>query len=113
MVAQARQVVITIEGNIIWQFAQDMESDGQWVGVCRPLNLTVAGASYGEVQEAAVEAMSELFADLLESKELDAFLQNLHWTRRNGEIPPGVKPRFEAPYRSERREARELLAAMA
>lgn len=107
-----RTFTVQIEGNILWQFAQDPETQ-QWVGVCHHLNLNALGDTFAEVQACASDAMEGLFRDLLESNELDEFLRQNGWRVADGLPAPGQQARFDVPYRQERTTVKELLAATA
>jgi len=103
---------VTIEGNILWQFAQD-PGTGEWVGVCHHLNLNALGETFGDAQACAVDAMQALFEALLQSGEFDAFLRRNGWTVTDGTPAPGQHTRFDVPFNVERISAKELAAATA
>lgn len=90
--------IVQIEAkNLVWQAHQDPQT-GTWVGVCKALNLNAAGDTWAELQECANEAMSLLFADLLEEGELADFLHRNGWRLKTPLPKPGVQPRFDVPF---------------
>lgn len=101
---------ITIEGTIVWQFAQDAGTQ-DWVGVCQALNLNALGETYADAQSMAAEAMGELFAALLAAGELEAFLHRNGWHVASALPAPGADARFDVPFDSRRISAEAMLAA--
>lgn len=73
---------IGIRAEIPWVAARDPYSL-RWVAVCEPLSLTVEVESESELVPVIRESMELLFTDLLESGELDQFLADRGWARRN------------------------------
>ena len=86
---------VQITATLTWEVVQDPHT-GQYIGVCRPLNLNGMGASWVEFQECANEAIQLLFQDLFEDDELEAFLRRNGW-RMTGEVQPGQTPVFDVP----------------
>lgn len=108
-----KQQLVQIQGNNIqWQAAKE-PSTGVWIGVCAQLNINATGDSWNELLEAMSEATALLFADLLESGELGAFLRAQGW-QAVGPLPnPAAKRvKFDVPFNlSQARSVRELVPA--
>ncbi len=95
--------VVQIEGRTMWQAVRDLR-DGHWFAVCRPLNLSAAGDTWGELEEGMKEAIALLFESLVERGELEAFLQRNNWRIGSPTPPPGARLRVEIPTEIEIRE---------
>jgi hypothetical protein len=108
-----RPQLVQIQGNNIqWQAAQE-PTTGVWIGVCPQLNINAAGDSWTELLEAMGEATALLFASLLESGELAAFLRTQGW-HSVGPLPdPAAKRvKFDVPFDlRQARSVRELVPA--
>jgi hypothetical protein len=107
-----RQVIrIDVNGQITWEVAKS--SAGHWIGVCRPLGLTMEGATLDELYASINDSFQLLLTDLMASGELDAFLRNHGWrlasqaVRQQGEVEFDVP--FELLVRAGRDSARTLL----
>lgn len=84
--------------NLQWRAEMDART-GVWVAACEPLRQAVQADSWAELCATMNEAMNELFLDLLEDGELDAFLRANGW-QQNMSIPPQVPPEgltFDVP----------------
>lgn len=87
--------VVRIDAMVGWVVVHHHTS-GTYVGVCKSLNLNAAGDTMEEFLDCANEAIELLFADLYETQELDAFLQEQGWTR-TGLPDQGQIPHFDIP----------------
>ena len=90
--------VIKIEtnGQVQWNIAKS--NAGQWIGVCRPLGLTMEGNTLEDLLTSINEAVQAVMIDLMESGELDTFLRNRGWMSMPQPMPQhptGV--RFDIP----------------
>lgn len=86
---------IEVNGNVTWRVAKS--SEGNWVAVCDPLNLTMEGASLDELHANIAEALNLLMSELLETGELETFLKNRGWRA----VPVGDQQgpmEFNVPY---------------
>lgn len=108
-----KQQLVQIQGNNIqWQAAQE-PTTGVWIGVCPQLNINATGDSWNELLEAMGEATALLFASLLESGELAAFLRAHGWqSARPLPNPEARRVRFDVPFNlSQARSVREFVTA--
>lgn len=81
--------------------------------MCPQLNINAAGDSWTELLEAMGEATALLFASLLESGELHAFLRAQGW-QAVGPLPSpdARRVKFDVPFNlSQARSVRELVPA--
>lgn len=106
-----KQIVrVEVNGQVQWEVART--ASGVWLGVCRPLGLTMQGESLDELLASINDSVQLLLRDLLESGELDAFLKHRGWR-----LVPGVQQEgqveFDVPIallvRADRDSARALL----
>ena len=106
-----KSVIIQLQATVQWEVANDPEN-GQWIGICRMLNLNAVGDTWGEFVECANEAMQLLFVDLFEEGELAAFLHRNGW-RLSTPLPTHgtPTPRFDIPFDWEKTRYEELLPA--
>lgn len=108
-----RVIRIEVNGQVQWEVAQS--SAGRWIGVCRPLGLTMEGDSLDDLYNNISESVQLLMEDLMDSGELDAFLRHRGWQAMPA--PAGSQQQgpveFQVPYdllvRSSRDSARTLL----
>jgi hypothetical protein len=107
-----RQVIrVQVNGQIQWEVVKT--AAGRWVGVCRPLALTMEGATLDELYANINDSVQLLMTDLMESGELDAFLKSRGWRlasqaeRQQGDVEFDVP--FELLVRAGRDSARTLL----
>ena len=68
---------IQVGGQIEWKVAKS--NSGVWIAVCDPLGLTMEGDSLDDLYENIKDSVQLLMVDLLESGELNAFLQKRGW----------------------------------
>ena len=109
MLGKHPQVTVQIEANLQWMVARDPQS-GLWIAVCPPLNLNAMGETWGEVLQAANEAVLLLMCDLFEEGELESFLQQHSW-RADKPLPPkSARPRFDVPFSMERSDISQIAA---
>jgi hypothetical protein len=91
--------VIQINANLQWRAERGVHSD-RWIGFCDPLGIVTEAGSLDELHSLIPEAIHLLMIDLLEDKELDAFLRERGWTAS----PPvhtstgGKEPEFHVPW---------------
>lgn len=77
---------VHIDANIGWRVYQDPQTQS-WIGVCEALGQTALGDSFNDlVYEGIRSLMHELFTDLAQSNELEAFLGQHGW-RLRGPMP--------------------------
>jgi hypothetical protein len=89
-------VVIRIEGNVPWQWR--VGSGGNYVAMCEPLKITLQAPSWIELMEDISSSLDALLKDLLESRELDAFMQEHGWNLL-APIPDRANGmRFDVPF---------------
>ena len=67
-----------VDARVEWQVARDPKSD-RWIGVCPALKVTAEADTWGELAQTINEIHNELFRDLLEDGELQAFLIQHGW----------------------------------
>lgn len=106
----ARVITIQVNGRVQWEVGRT--GAGNWLGVCRPLGLTMEGESLDDLFKNIEESVQLLMLDLLETGELEGFLQHRGWTA----LPTGPQQgpvEFQVPYdllvRTARDSARTLL----
>lgn len=81
--ATAPQIVrFEVNGQVNWRVAFDQKS-GCWVGVCDALLVTAEAETWGKLCRTIDEIQNELFRDLLQDNELDAFLRQHGWVPLN------------------------------
>lgn len=88
---------IQLNAQLVWEYAYDHAGE-QWIAACHPLNLTVIGETFAELQESMNEAQDLLFSSLLEDGELDAFLHQKGWSLKQQLPPMGHAVRFDVPF---------------
>ena len=88
---------IDIRASLPWMCVST--KDGNWVGVCDPLRLTVQSATWVELMEDIAHTLDAMLQDLLSSNELEKFLHDHGWTSV-GPIPahPDSDIRFDVPF---------------
>jgi predicted RNase H-like HicB family nuclease len=90
------EVLVQIEGNVAWMWRKG--SGGNYVAVCDPLNITLQAPSYSELMEVIAETLDALLKDLMESDELEQFVQDHGWSMI-APIPARPKDmRFDVPF---------------
>lgn len=87
--------MIRLDAKIQWNISQSRE--GRWIGRCDPLNLSMEGTSLDELRLNIDDAVQLLLMDLLESGDLDTFLERRGWRRHGGPGRPGEAPVFDVP----------------
>jgi predicted RNase H-like HicB family nuclease len=99
MSTKGNAAAFKLEANLIWKLEQTRE--GNWVGVCQPLGLSVEGGDREELAASIDETVQMMFADLLKSGELDAFLHSQGWKMQPVALPAtrarSGQPHFEVP----------------
>jgi len=89
-------VKIQVNGQIGWRVAKS--AAGRWVGVCPELGLAMEGATLDELFANVNDAVQLLMKDLMESGELDAFLQSRGWNKEvSGPQQQAGQLEFEVP----------------
>ena len=96
MFGRQKHVVVQVQASIVWEATQNPQT-GQWLGLCRMLNLTAFGDTFQELQESANESMALLFLDLFQDGELPAFLMENGWRTAHTLPEPGRDVRFDVP----------------
>jgi len=90
------QVVrIQVNGQVAWKVARS--TAGRWVGVCPELGLAMEGGTLDELYANINDAVQLLMRDLMESGELDAFLQSRGWKKQVIGPQKSGQPEFEVP----------------
>ncbi len=89
--------MIQIEAQIAWRCRR---ADGdRWLAVSEPLGLIIQSEKYSELAEDIGDALDLLFADLLDSGELDQFLAKRGWHRAAGPLPKRAEEaKFDVPF---------------
>jgi len=92
------KIIIQIQANIVWEIRQDVASR-QYLAVCHPLKLTVQGETWSALVESISETLDAVFEDLMDTGELDRFLEDHGW-RMQGQLPQRHKRnvRFNIPW---------------
>lgn len=108
----AQVIQIRVNSQLLWEVAKT--DSGRWLAVCRPLKLTMEGTSLDELHDSIKDAVQLLLTDLLESGELDSFLQAQGWQKIGPKIVNPGQVRFDLPpvellIHSSRDSARTLL----
>jgi predicted RNase H-like HicB family nuclease len=89
-------VLVRIEANVPWMWRKG--SGGNYVAVCDPLKITLQAQSYSELMDDIADSLDALLKDLMESDELEQFMQEHGW-RLVAPIPPRPKDmRFDVPF---------------
>jgi predicted RNase H-like HicB family nuclease len=106
-----KQIIqIQVQAQVQWRVGRS--SSGNYIGVCDPLNMTMEGSTLEELEQNINESIQLLMSDLMESGELERFLQDHGWRavpdpRQQGPVE------FRLPYnlqvRNSRGSARALL----
>lgn len=104
-------VRIQVNGQVQWEVAKS--AAGSWIGLCRPLGLTMEGPTLDDLFTNINHAMQLMLTDLMESGELQEFLRSRGWKAESmGPQKPG-QVEFEMPigfnFGSPRDSARNLL----
>lgn len=91
-----QQLLVRVQGNVHWKCF--LSQEGNWIGICDPLNLTVQADTFGELMEDIATALALVFKDLLISNELDKFLQERGF-QLAGQMPNSTdNVRFDVPF---------------
>lgn len=89
--------LIKINAQIPWKYRETRS--GNWIAECDPLGLVIQSARFSELTEDISDALALLFHDLLESDELDGFLNDHGWTREREALPAkSSDAQFEVPF---------------
>lgn len=89
-------VKIQVNGQIAWRVAKS--AAGRWVGVCPELGMSMEGVTLDDLFANINDAVQLLMSDLLESGELDAFLQSRGWKKElRGPQQQGGDVEFDVP----------------
>jgi predicted RNase H-like HicB family nuclease len=89
-------VLVRIEANVQWMWRKG--TGGNYVAVCDPLKITLQAPSYSELMEDIAESLDALLKDLMESDELEQFMQDHGWSMV---APVSARPqdmRFDVPF---------------
>lgn len=105
-----RVITIQVNGQVQWEVGRT--GAGRWLGVCRPLGLTMEGDSLDDLFRNIEESVQLMMSDLFETGELERFLQHRGWSA----LPTGPQQgpvEFQVPtellVRTARDSARSLL----
>lgn len=90
-----KTIRIDVNGQLIWEVGRSASS-GHWVGVCRPLGLTMEGTTLDELYSSINDSIQLLMTDLMESGELESFLRHRGWRMGAQSEQPG-KVEFDVP----------------
>lgn len=77
--------VVKIEANVEWKYFR--AAGGNWIAVCEPMALTVQSETYATLMEDIALTLNALMKNLLEARELEAFLHSRGWRPFQGAIP--------------------------
>lgn len=107
-----RQIVrVDVNGQIQWEVVKT--ASGRWLGVCRPLGLTMEGVSLDELFASINDSVQLLMSELLASGELDDFLKSRGWRLGSQAVQQQGPVEFDVPIellvRAGRDSARTLL----
>ena len=94
------RVIRVIQANVPLQCFRARKGQGDWVGVCEPLKITVQGDTWGDLLEDFHSTLDAILKDLLATDELDKFLKDRGW-QVSGTIPPSARRdqiRFDVPF---------------
>lgn len=69
--------IVKIEANVQWKFFR--AKGGNWVAICDPLALTVQSETWAALMEDIAETLNAMMKDLMETSELNRFLQDRGW----------------------------------
>ena len=89
-------VLVRIEANVQWMWRKG--GGGNYVAVCDPLKITLQARSYSELMEDIANSLDALLKDLMESHELEQFMQDHGW---NAVAPIPARPEdmwFDVPF---------------
>jgi hypothetical protein len=93
-------MLVRIHANLKWDVLPT--KDGNWIGVCDPLKLTVQAETWAELMEDIGLTLNAVLIDLLKSNELERFLGDRGWRVVGGVIPQrSDRPedvRFDVPF---------------
>ena len=88
--------IVHINANLQWKCIRTKE--GNYIGVCDPLRITLQADTFAELTEEINISLDALLKDLLSEGELEKFLRDQGWSAV-GPIP--VRPaniRFDVPF---------------
>ena len=107
-----KQVIrIDVNGQVQWEVAKT--ASGKWLGVCRPLGLTMEGGTLDDLFASINDSVQLLMTELLQSGELDAFLKHRGWRLASQAVRQQTPVEFDVPIellvRTGRDSARTLL----
>lgn len=86
-----------VQAEIVWSISRDSAS-GQWIGICDSIGLTASGDTYSEAVESCNQAMDLMFKDLLESGDLEEFLQLRGWKAVDVDASDAESGGIDAPF---------------
>jgi predicted RNase H-like HicB family nuclease len=89
---------LALQAQIEWKYFKDPTS-GYWIAVCEPLQQTVSGETWVELNECIAQTLDLLFRELLEKGELDQFLCAHGWKMGREETEEADGVRFDVPWR--------------
>ena len=89
-------VLVHIEANVPWMWRKG--SGGNYVAVCDPLKITLQATTYSELMEDIANSLDALLKDLLESHELERFMQDQGWRAAEPIPARPMDMRFDVPF---------------
>jgi predicted RNase H-like HicB family nuclease len=92
----ARIIKIELNAQLQWQIGRS--ASDHWIGVCRPLGLTMEGDSLDDLFQNINQSIQLLMVDLLETGELDEFLRSRGWRALPANPHQQGPVEFDVPY---------------
>jgi len=92
----ANRQIIEVNAQVQWVYFQD-KTGNQWIATCPPLRLTIEADTHTELREKISDAMNLLMRTMLRSGELDGFLRERGWSRRQNDIDEKCEVFFDVP----------------
>lgn len=88
-------VTVLINAKLQWQYFRS--KNGNYIGVCDPLKITLQADTFSDLTEEINITLNALMKDLLSEGELDRFLRDRGWTAVG--LPTGpMNVRFDVPF---------------
>lgn len=93
-------VRLELETRLTWKVTQT--PNGNWVGICPALKLTLQGETFQDLQASIGEGLQLFFEEMLETGELEEFLRRNNWRPQTPiRSLPRENVRFDVPWDSE------------
>ena len=93
-----QQIIVRVEGNVQWKCFRARSSEGNWIGICDPLKLTVQAKTWSDLMEDIGSTLDAILRDLLGSNELDQFLRDKGWLVAQALPARPDNVRFDVPF---------------